>query len=460
MMLIIVKVIIFALLAAGFILAWRIESGWKIILTPFLFVAYFEFFRIIPPFFVADTYAGIDALLPIIVASLAYGSLIVGFLVVNYGRGGSRSTPLAFSANVQPHLPFSKDGDRRVLLLVLFLSVVGLIFYGGLPSPVQAVYRMVTGTGDHAGMVSQQRFLLTKGAYFGGEYRGQGLNAAIQFVGWMLVLSYMVIRWEQFRSRKALLLLIGTIVLSWVFVAGDGTRGKFLNLLIIVVAAYSIRRPLKPRAVVAVVAAAFILAAALSLYSNKSAQVFSGSSGALANAAAKIGERIFLSNGISDVYVIDLVQRGYFELRLGANHYRDFLAALPFVKAPPPLSYEVYLAFNPQGKGTTFLSGTYISAAYVDFGVVGIPILFLLAGATIGYFERRLFRASPKPWGICVRLVSAILAANIVAVGFIGFLANLAVLLLLAFLMRLASSIFSIRRYPEIADPSFRRSHD
>ncbi len=454
MLLIIIKIVIFLAITGGFVLAWRIESGWKIILTPFLFVAYFEFFRIIPPFFVADIYAGIDTLLPILVASLAYGSLIVGFLLTNYLRGGRRSTASAFSVNVQPHLQFSKEGDRRILLLVLFLSLVGLIFYGGLPSPVQAVYHMVTGASDSAGMVSQQRFLLTKGAYFGGEYRGQGLNAAIQFAGWMLVLSYMVIRWEQFRSRKSFFLLVASVLLSWMFVAGDGTRGQFLNLLIIGVAAYSLRRPLKPRAVLVVVAAAFVIAAALSLYSNKSAQVFSGDSAVLANAATKIGERIFLSNGISDVYVIDLVQKGYFDLRLGANHYRDFLAALPFVQAPPPLSYEVYLAFNPQGKGTTFLSGTYISAAYIDFGVIGIPILFFLAGATIGYFEYRLFRASPRPWDLCVRMVSATLAANIVSVGFIGFFANLAVLLVLAFLMRVTGSVFSARRYLRHAGPS------
>ena len=446
-MLILVKLVIFLALAGAFILAWRIESGWKIILTPFLFVAYFEFFRIIPPFFVADLYAGIDSPIPFIVASLAFGALLVGFLMSYYGRKGRRSSPSAFTTSAQPQLPFTREGDRRILLLVLFLSLVGLVFYDGVPPTVQAIFGMLTGSGDYAGLVSQQRFLLTKAAYFGGEYRGQGFYTAIQSVGWMLVLSYSVIRWEQFRTRKALVAFVCAVVLAWVFVAGDGTRGKFLNLLIITVAAYSLRRPLRLRAVAAVVVVAFLLVAALSLYSNKSASLYGGAeSGVVANAVAKIGERIFLGNGISDVYVIDLVHKGYFDLRLGANHYRDFLAALPGVHAPPPLSYEVYLAFNPQGKATTFFSGTYISAAYIDFGIVGIPLLFLLAGATIGYFQRRLFHAAPRPWDICVRMVAAILAANVVAIGFIGFLAQLGVLLVLAFLMRVASSLFSIKR--------------
>jgi len=452
MALIIVKLAIFLAVVGMFLLVWRIESGWKIILTPFLFVGYFEFFRIIPPFFAADLYAGIDSPIPFIVASLAFGALLVGFLLVYYMRRSRRSSTSAFAATTLPQLPFTRETDRRVLFLAAFLSLVGLIFYGGLPPTVKAVFGMLSGTGDLASLVSEQRFLLTKGAYFGGEYRGQGLHAAVQLVGWMLVLSYCVIRWEQFRTRKSLTILAGAVVLAWMLVAGDGTRGKFLNLLIVAVAAYSLRRPLRPKAVMIVVASTFALVAALSLYSNKSAAFYTGGkSGVIANAVAKIGERIFLGNGISDVYVIDLVHQGYFDLRLGANHFRDFLAALPGVKAPPPLSYEVYLAFNPQGKGTTFLSGTYISSAYVDFGIVGIPFLFLAAGATIGYFQRRLFRAAPRPWDICVRMVAAILAANIVAIGFIGFLAQLATLLLIVLLMRVAGSLFSINRHASIA---------
>jgi hypothetical protein len=43
-------------------------------------------------------------------------------------------------------------------------------------------------------------------------------------------------------------------------------------------------------------------------------------------------------------------------------------------------------------------------------------------------------------------MVAAILAANIVAIGFIGVLAQRGVLLVLAFLMRVASSLISIKR--------------
>jgi hypothetical protein len=200
---------------------------------------------------------------------------------------------------------------------------------------------------------------------------------------------------------------------------------------------YSLRQPLRLRSVLLIFVGISVLGIGLSLYSGKMYYLATGDSNFVTEAVKRIMERIFLGNGINDVYVLDLVNRGEFHLRWGQNQWRELLSAIPGIDAPPPLSYELFAYLNPSSDATTFSSGTFLSSAYIDFGWWGIAPIFLAIGSVVAHFQRRLFTAKPTYWKICVAAFLGISVANILKSGFIGIAAQLVLFFVIVALQRI-----------------------
>src|SRR5690606_22695605 len=146
---------------------------------------------------------------------------VTGFIWFYFSRYAGPYRSLSLLASRTGPLVASHADHLGVVGMALTLVASALVFYRGVPPSLLAVIGFASGGGDHlAAFVSDQRFALTKGAYFGGSYRGQGIVSALQLTGWSLVLGYVTLIWSDRRTRRSLVLLGMTGVAAWTFVAG------------------------------------------------------------------------------------------------------------------------------------------------------------------------------------------------------------------------------------------------
>ncbi len=436
------KLVVVALVILLFLAVWRLESGWRIVFTPFLLAMYFELTRVFPAFVLAEQFGGKPGNYALWVAVVAYVSLLAGFVAWYCFPRVSPRQALSLSAWQKP-LRLDRSDTFGVLVLALALGALGLYFFGGLPATIKSSFSLIWAGGDVelASLVTEQRFELTKGAYFGAEYKGQGLVVAFQEVGWTLICVYTLLRHLELRSKGSFILVLGAIAGAWVFVGGLGSRAPLLNIMICMFAAYSLRKPLPLRTVVVAVGAGVMVAIALGLYSSKMYSMLAGALGFgdfITQALARITERILIGNGINDVYAIELVKAGALEIGYGSQHWRDLVAAIPGVQYGQPLAYKLYLLTNATAHGTTFRSATYVSSVFVDFYWPGVIIAFFLIGVVLAITQRWVLRAAADPWAIAVAVTIAFYVMNLLRGGPVALASSLAVLAILWAAQRIA----------------------
>jgi hypothetical protein len=105
--------------------------------------------------------------------------------------------------------------------------------------------------------------------------------------------------------------------------------------------------------------------------------------------AGNLWIRIFLGDGKNDVYIIEFVHRGFLEFRYGLSHLEKIVSSLPGVQYGVPLSLKLsrLLDYSPH----TFASGTYLGLVYIDFGLIGVAILYFFMGGIVGHLQAILF---------------------------------------------------------------------
>ena len=101
-----------------------------------------------------------------------------------------------------------------------------------------------------------------------------------------------------------------------------------------------------------------------------------------------------MGNGINSIYVIEYMRSGYMEHRWGGIHATDICAALPFVDAGEPFTYELFLLQNPKANATrtTLSSMTYLGSLYGDFGWLGAVGGFFCLGGITAVSGQHLFQ--------------------------------------------------------------------
>ncbi|SEA11065.1 hypothetical protein SAMN05660420_01245 [Desulfuromusa kysingii] len=415
---------------------WRIESRCRFILTPFMVLMYFELVRILPAFVLSQnpTLNLASSGYPLLVASCAFFFLVVGFVLGYFYRPTGADRVLALTAAGGSRLTLNRNETIGVFVLAMLLAIVGFWFYRGVPVTLSSLVSLFGGGAqDAAMMVRDQRYLLTKSHYFGGEYRGQGIVRILMFQGWTLICCFTLIASMERKTARSIIMFLISLIAAWLFVAGDGSRGNFLNLLIVLTIAYSIRRPLSMRTLLFIGSFIVMMGISLSLYSTKGHQYLSEGDGQFfTNMGSMIFDRIFLGNARNDIFIIELVKSGVWDLRWGGIHLRDAISSIPSVQYGMPLSYELsqYQDFN-LGK-TTFSSGTYLSKVFADFGLWGVPPIFLLIGFSIGLIQRWVFRPVSGAWSTAKLALIIFLAGALVSSGFIGVISKLVILIIIS----------------------------
>jgi len=426
------KIVVGVLIVALFLAVWRLESGWRIVFTPFLLAMYWELVRIFPAFFASEAYAGVGGSYAIAVAFTGYLALLAGFFTW-YCLPRVRPDAALMLTKPRTQLDADSFDSMAVLAMAIALGSIGLYFFGGLPATVQSSFSLLTGGGDAelARLVSLQRLELTKGAYFGAEYRGQGVVSEFQQVGWTLICVYALLRHLEIRSSASLLTVATALLGAWVFVAGFGARAPFLNILICMLAAYSLRQPMSVRTMGVVAAAGIAAAILLGVYSNKMYFLLTGALGVgdfLAQAVTTIVERTLIGNGLNDIHAIEFVSAGTLDIGYGAHHLRDFRAAMPGVQAGMPLAYQLYLLINESGSGTTFHTGTYLSKVFVDFYWPGVIVIFGLIGTALAVTQQWLLARTGSVWSVAVAVCVAFAVMSVLRGGPVSLATTLFVL--------------------------------
>ncbi len=380
----------FVALCIAFGAVWRRESQGRIILTPFLMFCANEVIRVWPAAIYAR-YTGIsEDLYPTFVILSSTLAFVIGYVVAGDMIGWHKFSPLEFSKR-----PMFRAAAGAHLVAIgvcsTLLVLAALYFYQGLPPTVTSVTRLVNegyGSGV-AEFAAREREKYTKGHYFGGEYRGQGIIREYMAIGWPLLATISLLLYLQRRSHLQLALSLTLIVACLVFIAGDGTRGTFLWAMISLVITLSLVVKMRVRTFMTVGVALLVMLFGLS--SVKKFAGYAADGTFLKSGSKRIVERIFVGNGINTVHVIEFVKCGRIELRHGAIHRIEMLNSLPSVRFGRPFSHDLYRILNPYSTGTTYCTMTYLGRLYGDFGWPGAAGGFFLMGLSTSLVTRFFF---------------------------------------------------------------------
>lgn len=270
-----------------------------------------------------------------------------------------------------------------VVVAVAIIGIaLGTIYYNGFPPTVRAMAKMVIAqeiSEEVQQIVTKGRRELTKGHFFGGEYRGQGVAKSFMVTAWEYALAIamiMVVVNRHIRWRMmAIVLFVGTFY----YVAGTGERSKFVWALLTGLIALSFVVKVKVRSLllVAVIAVNFLLLMTVLLHRYEAPQA---DKGLLVRVADSIVRRVVTGNKINNVRILNWLDDGTLRHTYGNSHLTDLLNVIPGVQVLP-LAHRIGEMVDP-GK-TTYYSGTYLGTVYIDFGPAGVLLIYFVLGIVV-----------------------------------------------------------------------------
>lgn len=415
----------------------------RIIFTPLFICMVFFMTQVAPPFLLAPYFNLYVNFYPSLIFLVALISLYFGFITLNFSKSYSVKSGIEKYKN--PSFTVKKlSSDFSITLVSIFLIILGINFYNGIPSTVDALLAIgADNNTDYAKELQRNRLLLTKGAYFGEENRGQGLNTTLQEIGWSIVISYRAASLTLQRSIKNFVVLILSIILSWIFVAGTGTRAPFIMTIIAGLVCLSFINPIKIKNLVFLSILFLLVSFFLTSYSIRMIDWISGDI-TFIEAFSSIFERLFIGNGANDVLAISAKNQGMLDYPLGHYHIRNFISAIPGLNGGMPLAYHLTEIYG--GGRTTFRSGTYISTAYVDFGVFGLIVIFFLIGISLKLLEFFISFANNSLMQISISSVIVLYSSKLITSGFHGLISHYVIIsFFIAFLFLINIFNFSLK---------------
>jgi hypothetical protein len=321
---------------------------------------------------------------------------------------------------------------------MIVLLGMGLYLYKGIPPFTRFILGWVSGA--TTAFAKESRRVFTKSHYFGGEYRGQGLIRTFMGIGWPFLLAISLTIYDKTKKKGWLLATLLFLLLSFVFIAGDGTRGPFLFAMFYILVVISMIRRLKMRYLLLVATGLVVVALGMSLASGKI--VIGAQDRGITDAVQSLLERIALANGVNSVRVIEFVESGVLDYRHGQVHWQKVLNALPGVQfVELPFSYELGVLMGAKGK-TTFASMTYLGMVFVDFGLPGVMGIYMILGCTLGLAQRILFSSGKKtPLQLALIGFTSFYLGQISLSSFVSFISSYVVVLMICFTFIVGASL-------------------
>lgn len=419
------------------------ENGNHLIISPFLIFCACETLMAWPAVVLARLQG---------ISTDSHAAMIVVFSTVACALGycGVRSiirwagSPFRFRVRPMEMCDDRGHAIAAVACAMLFVSA-GLYLYQGMPPAITGLQQSLSSPSESgvAEMVKAKRLDLTKGHYFGGTYRGQGVVRAIMRIGWPYLTAVALVMFLRRRRFFWGFTFAALLAATAVFVAGDGTRGAFLWGVVGLLVTASYQAKLRFRTCVAF---AVVLLGAYVALSLPQKLFRAAERGALwTEGAQQLIDRVFVGNGIHTIQSIEFVRSGDIELRLGAIHANDMAAALPFVNSGTPFVYELFLLENPDAsvRQTTFANTTYLGIVYAEFGWVGCLGSYFALGAIIAWATWATFSLKKTTTNIACAGMIALYVGQVSLSGTVYCVVSLGVLFLITTFHRCLVTLYS-----------------
>jgi len=361
------------ILICGF--GWYIESRMALSLTPFVIFSVYFILRVIPGFTVGIHRYDLDPLYAAMMP-VACSGFFLGYF--------SSRRPHLSEVGVWTAIARSDSKSSyewRIAVFAVIVLAAGLALYRGVPPSIATAFDLARGsvdTAEAAQLVSDARRAISKGHIFEPDSgTGSGVFRELIFVSSLLLLSMAAVYAFALPGYRSIVALIASTVLTYVFVSGDGTRGRFVVVITSLFIAYTLFRHVRLRHVAIGFVSLLGLSAFLGIYTNKMISLVAGE--AWGEIVQAVLERIFIGNSINDATAIAAVEAGFVKYGFGHWLTRDLIALMPGISADKPLAYYLYL-FDVGGDSTTYLTGTSLSRAFVDGWLPGVFVYFALLG--------------------------------------------------------------------------------
>jgi len=403
------------------VLAYRQRFGKYFIITPFLLFGFQEIFSL---WGIPLNYAFKEKPLDgweILVIGTTFFAFVAGFFLAG-GKNLSLKSYLSKPITAKYPIQYYFMG---VSITTLLLVGMGLYYYQGAPVLGFSIIELITGNlsiGELASFMSEQRFLLTKSHWFGGEYRGQGVINIIQRIGWRFIFAVSLIIYLKVKSKKWLFICILTGLLLILFQAGTGERAPLAFSVLFTIVVLSMLQKINPKHFIILAALGFAFLMGTTYFSAKGT-LQKDAPDFVSKLASQLIERIFLGNAIHDLEIIEFVESGRMEKRLGMYHLEKFVSSFPGVRMGEPLGFRVsYLRGSSE---EVFSSGTYLGFIYADFGYSGVLIGFFLLGGFLAYVQKQIFEQERDIISIVMSSQIIFFLSFITGSGLIGFASNM-----------------------------------
>lgn len=382
---------------------WKLDSHNKIVFTPFIVFIVLELVFSLNYWLIFQ-----DIDIQVSNTALIASMVSISFFTFGYIAWGTYKQVVfdaPYPASQTEHFieqPVEESRSQSpyafaLLLLLIIGSVIGALYFRGYPPTVLGMEQWIAqgDLSEAQSLVSSGRRALTKSHVFGEAYRGQGVLKNLLFVVWTygLLLSALI----ALRNRKIwwkglfLLFFIGSVL----FIGGTGERSRVLWSLVVVLIGFSFVRNLNARKMFVALVFFFVCLVGLSLLTPRY-QLAHDKWHLMGNLVQSVFQRLASGDKINNLRMIHHLENGALERGYGGEHLRVALNALPGIHRPP-LAH--HLAESMQGETTTtYASGTYLGLVYVDFGLAGIVLIYLMMGMFVRECSQRMmgWRKSPE----------------------------------------------------------------
>ncbi|KHE94022.1 MAG: hypothetical protein SCABRO_00221 [Candidatus Scalindua brodae] len=375
------------------------NSHGALVITPFILFAFFEIISLWPSAIFAYYTGQSEDAYPIIIVALGFFCLLCGFSLIRRlrrNRFNYRSPKTFLYLHIE--LPFSITRcSIGIILTFLFLLGISLYHYRGIP-PVSSSFMASFGLhGSGTDLLMQEsRKILTKDHLFGGAYRGQGLISSFMYVGWPFLLAVSLAIYYKTKKRSWLLTSILFLFFTFIFVAGDGTRAPFLYAIIYLVVVISMFKRLKMRFLFILSVFLIVMTIVLSIITGR----LDEEEWSIKDALQKTAERVALDNGMDTIYVIEFVRSGVLDYQYGAINLQKAILALPGTAGGQPFSHRLSFLLGKRST-TSFASTTYLATIFIDFGIIGVVLFYLMFGCVFGLAQQLLYNVKKNASNAC-----------------------------------------------------------
>jgi oligosaccharide repeat unit polymerase len=367
----------------------RRQTRDRILATPFFALFAMELITIWPTMIVAYiSRASTDAYLYLLVLGTTlflFGGYLAGAAAFKIDRAA------AHHFHARPIVP-PPPGSLAAIWLISFAILLGASLYAanGIPPLWKA---LLAGPSEMiATMVRESRLEATKGHYFGGEYRGQGIVKTLMLVGPSFLVAAAGFGLVLKPSRLRLALFLGSIGLGILFAMSIGSRGPAVNVVLSSLTVSALLWRLRVRHLIAALlvflAATIFISAAMPRYYSSFVE---GGLSYLPDSVAAVVERVSVGNASNSVLAVEAGRVGLLGRNLGEEHLDTLVRFLPNSAGGLPLAADLTMLRRGNVNTTTFTTPTWLAATYLDFGLFGSMVAFLILGVGVAFAERWMF---------------------------------------------------------------------